>query len=120
MQPADWVALAATLTFGAIPFCAIGLAAGLWLTPQAAPAVVNLIYLPLSFLSGLWVPLVLFPEWMQRLALALPPYHMASIALEIAAGQPSLGVGLHVVVLAGCTLLFLAIASAGWRRYEDS
>jgi ABC-2 type transport system permease protein len=120
MYRADWVALAATLTLGAIPFCALGLAAGLWLSPQAAPAVMNLIYLPLSFLSGLWIPLMLFPEWMQRMALALPPYHLASIALDIVGGQASKGIALHVAVLGGFTLLFLAVAAVGWRRYEES
>jgi ABC-2 type transport system permease protein len=119
MHPGEWVALAATLTFGSIPFCAIGLAAGLWLTPQAAPAVMNLIFLPLSFLSGLWVPLMLFPEWMQHMALGLPPYHLASIALDIVGGQASGGIALHAAALAGFTILFLAVAAAGWRRFED-
>lgn len=116
----DWILLAATLVCGAIPFCAIGLAAGLWLTPQAAPAVMNLIYLPLSFLSGLWVPLMVFPEWMQRMARALPPYHLSAIALDIVGGQPAAGRVLHVAVLGGFTVVFLAVAAAGWRRMEES
>lgn len=120
MPRADWILLAATLVLGAIPFCAIGLAAGLWLTPHAAPAVVNLIYMPLAFLSGLWVPLMMFPEWMQRLALGLPPYHLAAIALDIVGGQPAPGRLLHVAVLAGFTVVFLAVAAAGWRRFEES
>ncbi len=120
MGVGGWAALGATLVFGAIPFCAIGLAAGLWLTPQAAPAVMNLIYLPLSFLSGLWMPLMLFPEWMQRMALGLPPYHLASIALGIVGMQPADGIAVHVAVLGGFTLLFLAVAAAGWRRFEES
>ncbi len=120
MMRFDWILLAMTLTFGAIPFCAMGLAAGLWLSPHAAPAVMNLVYLPLSFLSGLWVPLVVFPDWMQRMALALPPYHLATIALDIVGAQPAPGLLLHIAVLAGFTVAFLAIAAAGWRRFEES
>lgn len=120
MPRADWILLAVTLVAGAIPFCAIGLAAGLWLSPQAAPAVVNLIYFPLAFFSGLWVPLMIFAEWIQRLAPLLPPYHLAAIALDIVGGQPAPGLLLHVGVLGGFTVVFLLIAAAGWRRMEES
>lgn len=120
MPSTAWVALALTLVIGAIPFCAIGLAAGLWLSPQAAPAVVNLVYFPLAFFSGLWVPLMIFPEWIQRLAPALPPYHLAAIALDIVGGRPTPGLLLHVAVLGGFTVVFLLIAAAGWRRMEET
>ena len=120
MPRADWLALAATLTVGALPFCAMGLAAGLWLSPQAAPAVVNLIYLPLAFLSGLWIPLMIFPQWLQSLAVALPPYHLAEIALDVVGAKPADDLALHVVVLAAFTVAFIAIAAIGWRRVQEA
>lgn len=119
MPRADWVALAATLTVGALPFCAMGLAAGLWLSPQAAPAVVNIVYLPLAFLSGLWIPLQAFPQWMQSLAVALPPYHLAAIALHVTGSQPSSTPALHAAVLAVFTIVFIAVAAIGWRRVQE-
>lgn len=119
MPRADWILLAVTLTFGAIPFCAMGLAGGLWLSPQAAPAVVNLVYLPMAFLSGLWVPLLAFPEWLQRFAVLLPPYHLAAIALDATGAQPAARLWLHVAVLAGVTVFFLGIAALGWRRAQE-
>ena len=45
----QWVTLALTLLFGALPFCLIGLSLGLYLKASAAPAIVNLIYLPMAF-----------------------------------------------------------------------
>jgi len=120
MPRADWVALAVTLTVGALPFCAMGLAAGLWLSPQAAPAVVNLIYLPLAFLSGLWIPLMVFPQWLQSFAVALPPYHLAAIALDVVGAKPASDLTVHVAVLAASTLLFLAVAAVGWRRAQEA
>jgi ABC-2 type transport system permease protein len=40
--------LIGTLILGAIPFCAMGLAIGYFAGPNSAPAMVNMIYLPLS------------------------------------------------------------------------
>ena len=50
-----------TLVLGAIPFCALGLGLGYLVGPNSAPPIVNLIYLPMSFLSGLWIPFEVLP-----------------------------------------------------------
>ncbi len=47
---------------GVLPFCAMGLFIGTLVSGQAAPAIVNLIYLPMAFLSGLWVPMQLLRQ----------------------------------------------------------
>lgn len=116
LERVDWLLLAMTLVFGALPFCALGLALGLWLSPQAAPAVVNLVYLPMAFLSGLAIPLMVFPAWLQSFATLLPPYHLSAIALHVVGAQSSGTLWLHVAVLLACTAMFLVIAAFGWRR----
>ena len=47
----------ATLIVGAIPFCAIGLFIGAFSSGAAAPAYGNLLFLPMMWLSGLFIPL---------------------------------------------------------------
>ncbi|HRQ63667.1 MAG TPA: ABC transporter permease [Xanthomonadaceae bacterium] len=120
MPRADWILLAVTLTAGSIPFCAMGLACGLWLSARAAPAVINLVYLPMAFLSGLWVPLPAFPEWMQGMANVLPPYHLAAIALHVVGMQPAENLWLHAWVLTGVTMVFLAVAAVAWRHVQEN
>jgi ABC-2 type transport system permease protein len=44
--------LVGILVAGSIPFSAMGLAIGYFAKPNSAPAVVNLVYLPMSFCSG--------------------------------------------------------------------
>ena len=66
------------LVAGSIPFSAMGLAIGYFAKPNSAPSVVNLVYLPMSFCSGLWIPLFLLPHGLQTLAKFLPPYHLLS------------------------------------------
>ena len=60
--------LVGILVAGSIPFSAMGLAIGYFAKPNSAPAVVNLIYLPMSFCSGLWIPLFMLPHGLQTLA----------------------------------------------------
>lgn len=115
----QWLLLAATLTLGALPFCAMGLAGGLWLNARAAPAIVNLVYLPMAMLSGLWIPLPAFPDWLQPVAPALPPYHLAAIALDAVGAQPAAAISFHVAMLAAFTAVFLGIAAWGWRRAKE-
>jgi ABC-2 type transport system permease protein len=109
--------LVATLVVGASTFCAMGLALGYFAGPTSAPALVNLIYLPLSFASGLWIPVDMLPSFMQRIAPFLPPYHLAQLAL----GAVGVGTGpalAHWEALAGFTLISLGIARIGFQRDE--
>ncbi|WP_306582418.1 ABC transporter permease [Dokdonella sp.] len=108
-----WGALALVASLGVVPFCAIGLFVGSLCRAQAAPAIVNLIYLPMAFLSGLWLPLMLLPALLREAAPVWPSYHLAQLAYA-ATAQPHAGSLLgHVAVLAGMTALFLLLA---WRR----
>ena len=64
------------LVCGSIPFCALGLAIGYFAKPNSAPAMVNLIYLPLSFLVGLWIPVQMLPKTLaahRNISAALSP-----------------------------------------------
>jgi ABC-2 type transport system permease protein len=72
--------------------------------------VINLIYLPMSFLSGLWMPLSILPPVVRGIAPLWPAYHLGQLALS-AVGQPSEGATLvHVAALAAVTVIFLAVA----------
>jgi ABC-2 type transport system permease protein len=113
--------LVAILVAGSIPFSAMGLALGYFAKPNSAPAMVNLVYLPMSFCSGLWIPIFMLPRVLQKVALVLPPYHMSQLALN-AIGvnpHPSPAWG-HLQPLIGVTLLFLGLAAYGYRRDEGA
>ncbi len=113
------VKLLATLVLGALPFCAMGLAIGYFAGPNSAPAVVNMIYLPISFLSGLWVPITMLPKFLQHVATGLPPYHLAQLALRILwPGEIGGTFWSDWEFLAGFMLVCLGIARIGYQRDE--
>jgi ABC-2 type transport system permease protein len=118
MSPTMLVEFVLTLVAGSFPFCAIGLAIGCLAPPTSAPMIVNAVFLPLSFCSGLWLPLQILPRIFQQAAPLLPPYHLGQLALRIA-GAPSVGsTWQHVSALGAFTVVFLLLARRGFTR-ED-
>jgi ABC-2 type transport system permease protein len=110
--------LVATLVTGSLPFCAMGMAIGYFAGPNSATGIINLIYLPLSFLSGLWFPLMFLPKVLRSFAHALPPYHLAQLALStVGAGQHESNWG-HWAYLIGFSLVCLGVARIGFQRDE--
>lgn len=116
MPALHWLALAAVLVVGALPFCALGLALGTLVPPNSAAAVVNLIYLPMSFCAGLWVPVEQLPERLQSFASVLPTYHLGQLALG-AVGFGRGSVIAHVSALGVWTAA--AVAVAVWALARD-
>ena len=115
--PAVWAMVITRLLAGSLPFIGLGFAIGYWSGPHAAPAMANLIYLPLSFASGLFVPLDQLPGFVRTLAPFLPSYHYAQLAWSaLGAGRESLGESL--LWLACYTALFLTLAVRAYRREE--
>src|SRR3546814_5063404 len=52
LEPWQWLALLAINVASVLPFCAIGLFIGTLVGGQGAPAVLNLLYLPMAFLRS--------------------------------------------------------------------
>lgn len=119
ITPLEIVKLVATMLVGAIPFCSMGMIIGLTAKSNAAAGIVNLIYLPLSFCSGLWMPMEVLPKFLQRLAPALPTYHVAQLALHTVGYAQHSGYWIHWQVLVGFTLLCLGIAQYLFKHNES-
>ncbi|HEY4091254.1 MAG TPA: ABC transporter permease [Luteibacter sp.] len=105
-----------TEVLGVLVFCSLGLLLGTLAKGQSAPGLVNLIYLPMAFLSGLWFPLSIMPNFLQALAPVWPAYHLDQLALS-AIGMGQGGVLIHALVLAGFTAVFLTLAARRLARH---
>jgi ABC-2 type transport system permease protein len=116
MPVAQTAKLIATLVAGSLPFSAMGLAIGYFVGPNSAPAAINLIYLPMSFCSGLWVPYMFLPKVVRQIALALPPYHLSQLALGVVGAGFHQSTAGHWEVLLAFTLICLGVARIGFQR----
>lgn len=115
LEIAHWAALLILAVLGVIPFCGLGLMVGAAVKGQAAPAVLNLIYVPMSFLSGLWVPLSVLPHVLAQLAPVWPAYHLARLT-SFVLGEGDSGFWIHVLDLAGMSALFFLLARRWLRK----
>jgi len=119
MPAGQWLLMWGALVAGAIPFGAIGLAIGSFAGASSAPGIVNMIYLPMGFLGGLWLPIEVLPKVLQHLAPWLPSYHFGQIALAILHAPTQGSVWMHVEALAGFGLLFAGVAWIGQARDRE-
>ncbi|HEX8151588.1 MAG TPA: ABC transporter permease [Thermoanaerobaculia bacterium] len=108
----------AILVAGSLPFCALGLMLGYFTTPNSAVPIVNMIYMPMAFLSGLWVPVMALPKPLQSFAAFLPPYHFSQLALKVVGASRGTASSVHVLAMLAATALFLFLAWVGYRRDE--
>ncbi len=102
--------LALINVLGALPFCALGLYIGTLVGGQGAAAVVNLVYLPMAFLSGLWLPMAMLPKVLQTLAPVWPSYHLSQIALKVIGADAGGSLPVHVAVLLLYSCVFFVLA----------
>ena len=106
----EFARMLAFTALGSIPFASMGLLLALVVPATATPGVVNLIYLPMSFLSGLWMPIEQLPHWLQRFAPVLPTYHLAQAMLGIFGYARPGALLSHWLYLAGFTAIMLGVS----------
>ena len=116
----EFVKMLCVAAVGTVPFAAMGLLIALLVPAAAASGIVNLIYLPMSFMSGLWIPLKYLPHALRPIAPSMPTYHLSQLMLSVFGyqAQPSSALS-HWSGLAGFTLLMLGISWAVFHRAEQ-
>lgn len=94
---------------GAVPFCALSLLIGAYTSGTSAPAFINIVFLPMLWLSGLFIPL---PKFLERWAIIWPAFHLNQVALGSAGVSEFtfLNPAISAAVLVGVTVLFGGLA----------
>ena len=113
-----WAGLTVKLLLGSLPFLLLGFAIGYFVSPNSAPAVVNLIGLPMYFASGIFAPLQILPEFVQKVGPYLPAYLYGQVAWD-AVGARSDPLWRDLVGLAIYTVAFLVLALLAFNRQEN-
>lgn len=97
------------MIMGTIPFSAIGLFIGAHASGSAAPAITNIVFLPMLWLSGMFFPL---PGFLEPWVVIWPAFHLNQVALG-AAGITEyrfLPPQISAAVLAGISIMFGGLA----------
>jgi ABC-2 type transport system permease protein len=120
LESNQWGKLALLMLVGTLPFALIGLILGLTLSDKAAPGVVNLIYLPMAFLSGLWLPVTLLPSFLQQLAWLWPSYHLSQLGLKVVGMDQGHPWPLHLAILLLFTGVLVMLSLLVFRRFAGA
>lgn len=125
LSPGEWLAFGATMISGVVVFSPLGFAIAFLARPRAADTITNLIFLPLAFASGFFIPLSELPGFMRTTAPWLPTYHFGQLGYRIVmpandveeltgiATGPIVG---HLAVIIATAAALAAIALAAARR----
>jgi ABC-2 type transport system permease protein len=115
--PQRWFELGALVAFGGLAFAGMGFgAAALIRSSEGASAVVNLVILPMAFLSGSFGPTRSYPEVLQTLADVLPlTYYNRLLDRAYLSDLPLLDDPTAILVVAAWGVAGYLVA---WRRFR--
>lgn len=125
LDAGTWLALAATVLAGGLAFSTLGFAIAYATRPRAATAIANLIFLPLAFLSGFFIPLGELPSVLADIAVWLPTFHFGQLVwqhvapaadVEVWTSVAPSGTAVHLAWVLGATVVFGVIATLAGRR----
>ena len=79
-----WLGSGALLLLSSLLFLAFGLLIAQIKSQQIMSLVANIIYLVLPIVSGSWVPISMFPKWVQSISEWTPVYHVNELVVNFA------------------------------------
>jgi ABC-2 type transport system permease protein len=112
-------ALVLAVVFGSAAFCGLGYALTTFVdSADAAQPLIQMVMLPLFFISGVWVPISELPGWLQAVARIFPVEHVADLVHRAYVGVVPTGPLLaDVAVLIAWAVVGAAIAARRFQWY---
>ena len=121
-MPANWLGFAGAVVLGVVSFAGMGLAAAsLIRSAEGVSAVVNVVILPMAFLSGSFGPTRDFPAFLQAIADVLPLTYFIDVVNGVYLEGDSLYAdpkALLAVLAWGAAGVLVALRRFGWMPRE--
>jgi len=115
---ADLIKLILAAIVVSVPFTMLGVMLGYWTTAKSSVGIANMLYLPLAYVGGLWMPPAALPDIIAKISPYTPTRHAGEVVWAIAGGR---AVPVESLLwLAGYGVVFGAIAYLGYRRDEKT
>src|SRR3954453_9076507 len=120
--PSNLISLLLFICIGTLAFRAIGLiVAAVVNTTQEANVLIQVVYLPMLLLSGVTIPLTVFPNWLQFVSQFIPASYLVSATGGILQHHETLAQNWRSVlalVVAAAVGLFIATKIFRWEKEE--
>ncbi|MDC7772476.1 ABC transporter permease [Priestia megaterium] len=105
LPASQWISIFLVLLLGSVVFASLALIIGCF--KSAAQPIGTMLYLILSFIGGLWMPVEAMPSLMQNIAKFTPTYHYAKLAWDILGNKAFPMSSLLILVI--YTIFFLLV-----------
>lgn len=112
----EWITCGLWIWIGVLPFMALGTLLGTFKSVEVVQVAANIIYMSLSVLGGLWMPLTTMPKIMQDIAQYLPSYRFGQGAWNVLGGSGPDWTG--IAILAAYALIFMILSTYILKRQE--
>jgi ABC-2 type transport system permease protein len=111
------LAIAGLVAVGALTFVSIGyVIASFAKTEEAANGMTSVVQFPLMFLSGIFFPLEIMPDWLRSVATFMPLTYLGDALRQVmVGGAPFVPLGVDIAVLGGWLLVCLGISARFFR-----
>lgn len=109
-----WIRLGLVCLMSVVTATVMGIALGNLSSARAAVPVANLIYLPLAYLGGLWVPPIAMPSVVNAISEWTPTRAMGELSWAAVSGAP--WPSDYLTLLIGWTLLAVGVVTLAGRR----
>ena len=112
-----WLAIAGLVAVGALTFVSIGyVIASFARTEEAANGMTSIVQFPLMFLSGIFFPLEIMPDWLRSIATFMPLTYLGDALRQVmVGGAPFVPLGVDMLVLGGWLAACLVISGRFFR-----
>ena len=109
--------IAGFVVLGALTFTSIGyVIASFARTEEAANGMTSIVQFPLMFLSGIFFPLEVMPEWLRGVATFMPLTYLGdALRQTMVGGAPFMPLGVDALVLAGWLVVTLGVSARFFR-----
>jgi len=111
------LSIAGFVVLGALTFTSIGyVIASFARTEEAANGITSVVQFPLMFLSGIFFPLEILPQWLKTVATFLPLTYLGdALRQTMVGGAPFVPLWVDFVVLAGWLVVTLGLSARFFR-----
>ncbi|WP_374028281.1 ABC transporter permease [Bdellovibrio bacteriovorus] len=116
-QELPWMNFLTSLMLGSVPFALLGACLGYSASAKSIVPLANLVYLPLSFAGGLWMPPQALPKVVQKISEYLPTRFLGEVVWASLLDQSTNSK--HIWGLALYAALFLAASLFLFRKTQE-
>jgi len=120
--PQRWISLLVFIALGVLAFRGLGLMiASVVNSAQESQIVIQMLYFPMLFLSGMTIPISVFPNWLQLVAQFIPSTYLVNGMQAIVGNNETLAQntsGAGALLLTTALATFLGVKLFRWEKEE--